>query len=167
MTFRTGILAAVDAIRGIAGPSGFDIRTSRVTVRTRTWSGGRRDLGTKTDSDLVLNQYYKIRDLNGREVSGSGGRYSTGDILVDHITPSDGTIGYTAAQLAPLVTSDASEILYVVTGADPGYYGLVELLTHRPFTYQLVLRRMNGIASTGAGGLALSPLSISAVGAVT
>ncbi len=167
MTFRTGLLAAIDSIRGIAGPAGLDVRTTGVTVRTRTWSGGRRDLGTKTDSDLVLNQYYRVHDVTDREVSGSGGRYEMGDVRVDHITPSDGTIGYTPAQLRPPVTSDATEVIYVLSGPAAGQYGIVELLRHRSFTYQLVLRRMADTVVTGRASLALSPLGLAVHGNTT
>ncbi len=142
MSFRLGILAAVDAARSLAGPSGLDIRTNRVTVRTRTWSGGRLKLGTATDSDLELSPHFPVRYLSSHEVSSSAGEYEVGDIFVNHITPSNGAgVGFTPAQLKPVVTANNVEIIYLITGEHAGEYGLVELRTYRPFTYQLVLRR--------------------------
>lgn len=141
MSFRTDLLAGIDAIRAIAGPDGFDIRTNRLTIRKRTWSGGRLSLGTATDVDLVLLGHYPIKYVDAHEVHSSGGVLELGDILVDHITPSDGTIGYTPTHLRPPITSNSQELIYILTGAHVGEYGLVEIRTYRPFTYQLALRR--------------------------
>ncbi len=142
MSFRLGILAAVDAIRSIAGPTGLDIRTNFVTVRTRTWSGSVLGQGTPTDSDLVLNPWYPVRYITAAEVATSGGQYEVGDILVDHITPSNGSsAGYTPEQLKPTVTTDNVEILYVIVGSHGGEYVIRTLETYRPFSYRLVLSR--------------------------
>lgn len=142
MSLRTSLLAVVEAARKITGPTGVDIRTDALTIRTRTWSGARLRLGTATDVDLVLPANYPIRLIASHEVNSSNGRYEFGDILVNHITPFDGvTTGYTLAQLKPPVTTDNVEILYLITGSHPGTYELVEARTYRPFTYQLVLRR--------------------------
>lgn len=142
MSFRTALLATVAAARALSGPSGYDIRTNQVTVRTRTWDGEYIGDGDYTDEDLVLPAHYPVRYLTSGEVSSSGGNYRLDDILVNHITPSDGdTVGYTPEQLRPTVTDNNVEILYVVTGPLAGEYTLVEFRPHRPFTYQLVLRR--------------------------
>ncbi len=142
MSFRTAILAQVDAIRAIAGPTGFDIRLNALTIRTRTWSGSRIADGTATDVDLVLPARYPIRYLSSQELFSSGGLYESGDILVDHITPSSGSgAGYTAAQLRPVVSTDNVEILYVIVGSHAGIYRLLDIRNYRAFTTQLVLRR--------------------------
>ena len=142
MSLRTSLLAVVEAARKISGPTGVDIRVDQLTIRTRTWSGTRLRLGTDTDVDLVLPANYPIRLIASHEVHADVGRYEYGDILVNHITPSDGAgVGYTPAQLKPAVTTDNVEILYIITGSHAGTYELVEARTYRPFTYQLVLRR--------------------------
>jgi hypothetical protein len=142
VSFRTALLASVDAARALAGPTGVDIRTNVLTIRTRTWSGSVLGDGTATDSDLVLRPIYPIRLIKAAEVTMSGGQYEIGDIFVDHITPSDGAgVGYTPAQLKPVVTVDNVELLYIITGPHAGLYACNHLETYRPFTYRLVLSR--------------------------
>lgn len=98
-------------------------------------------MGTYTDSDLVLPARYKIKPITAGQVYSSGGQYEIGDILVDHLTPSNGAgTGYTVEQLAPTVTTDNVEIIYVITGEHPGEYARVEMRSYRPFTYQMILR---------------------------
>lgn len=142
MSFRTSILAAVEAARSISGPSGLDIRTHQLTIRKRTWSGGAIDVGTPTDEDLVLPPHYPVRLVKASEVNSAAGNYEVGDVIVRHITPSDGAgTGYTPLQLKPRITAHGQEVIYVLTGPHGGEYGLVEIRTHRPFSYDLVLRR--------------------------
>ncbi len=142
MSFRTSLLAVADAARTISGPTGLDIRTNQLTIRTRTWSGTYLHDGTSTDVDLVLPARYPVRRISAAEIASSGGEYEMGDIAVAHITPYDGvSVGYTQAQLNPTVTSDNVEIRYVITGSHAGDYGLVECQTYRPFSYRLILRR--------------------------
>lgn len=136
------MLSIIDAVRSVNGPNGLDLRTNQLTIRARTWSGSYIKEGSPTDVDLVLSKYYPIRHIREAEVLGSAGNYQTGDILVDHITPSNGDgVGYTREQLTPTVTTNNVEIVYILSGSHPGEYSLVECRTFRPFTYQLVLRR--------------------------
>lgn len=142
MSFRTSLLKTVEAARSLSGPSGVDIRVNQLTIRTRTWSGRLLGDGTATDVDLVIPAHYPIRLVTEQEINTAGGQYEVGDILVDHITPSDGAgTGYTPTQLKPVVTTDNVEIIYLIAGPHAGEYSAVELRTYRPFTYQLVLRR--------------------------
>lgn len=142
MSFRLALLQLVEAARSISGPAGLDIRTNQLTIRKRTWSGARVRQGTSTDVDLVLPAHYPIRLVSEQELNSAAGQYEMGDILVDHITPSDGDgVGYTPADLHPTVTTNNVELIYVINGAHAGEYSFVELRTFRPFTYQLVLRR--------------------------
>lgn len=141
MTLRTDLLPVVDELRALAGPSGFDVRTSQLTVRTRTWAGGRRGLGPVTDSDTVLAQIYKMRELSSKEVASSGGLFEMGDIKVGPITPTDVSGGgHTEAQLAP-DGSTGTEIIYVVTGDLAGEYARVDLSKAKPFSWYLTLRK--------------------------
>lgn len=141
MSLRTSLIPTVEYFRSISGPTFADIRTNQLTIRTRVWSGGQLRLGAAIDSDLVLPPHYPIRYLNSREVSSSAGKYVVGDILVDHITPSDGLgTGYSLEQLSPELLNNASELIYIITGTHAGEYCSIETRTYRPFTYQLVLR---------------------------
>lgn len=140
MSFRTDILPVVDATRAIAGPDGLDVRTSKLTIITRTWSGGRAGMGTYSDASLELPQHYKLKDLSSKEIAGSGGRYQQNDIRVGPITPAYSSGGYTPAQLAP-AGDNGVEVLYQITGPDSGMYSLVECCTDAAFHYSLVLRR--------------------------
>lgn len=141
MSFRTSFLKTVESIRRIAGPSGFDIRLSQITVRTRRWTG-RVGIPPYTDSDLVLPQSYPVRQITGQEAFSSGGKYETDDLLVNHVTPSDGNgTGFSAEQLMPPVTTDDTEIIHILTGSHAGEYTCMDLRNFRPFTTQLVLRK--------------------------
>lgn len=273
MSFRDDILADIESIRTITGPTDFDIRTSQLTIRQRTWIGGRPgsadaiaphlypstailssptvasdlptslarlviafagysahivairphavsdtvntitapppvDLGTGivaanqlkaqynlhiassnfhwnadttnsivtanatdlaslillvnsefnalsahiafdavTDVDLVLPRHYRIRQVSSQEIASTGGRYEAGDLIVEHITPSDGMgNGFTPLQLKPRPATNATEVIYLITssldtdGID-GEYSLRELRSWRPFTFDLVLKR--------------------------
>jgi len=132
----------VDRARSIAGPTGLDIRTNTLTIRTRTWSGSSLGEGTATDSDLVLAPHYPIRYITAAEVLSSGGQYEIGDLAVNHITPSNGAgVGYTPAQLKPVVLTDNVEVIYLIVGAHGGEYVLKTLETYRPFSFRLVLSR--------------------------
>lgn len=102
-------------------------------------------MGTPTDVDLVLPPHYPIRVVTEVEVNSAGGQVELGDLIVDHITPSDGAgTGYTVEQLKPTVMTDNVEIIYRVTDIDgtfDGEYSGVDIRRFRPFTYQLFLRR--------------------------
>lgn len=141
MSLRTDILPVVDELRGLAGPSNFDVRTTRLTIRTRVWSGGRRGSGVSQDTDLVLPQIYKVVLLTTKEIAGSGGRYEMGDVRIGPITPASTSGGFTSEQLKPS-GAQGTEIIYVLTGAVTGEYALVSLNTDKPFGYYLVIRKM-------------------------
>jgi hypothetical protein len=128
------------------GPAVFDVCPTQITIVTRTWSGGRKDAGTATDSSLALPAKFPIRPLKVAEIASSGGVYEMGDLLVDLITPNDGVhnpgVGFTEAQLAPrAVAHSGVEVLYVLTGQHAGEYHRVELRSSDPFVWQLVLGR--------------------------
>lgn len=138
------MLDVAETLRALAGPSVFDIRTTGVTVRTRSYVGGRRSSQSAyTDSDLVLPQIYKVARVKANEISSSGGLYEIGDLKVGPITPRGDTLGWTEAQLAPQVTTDGIDIIYVLSGnsGHSGEYSRVELQREKPFSYFLVLRR--------------------------
>ncbi len=139
MSLRTDLLPVVDGARDLLSPSNLDQRTSALTIRQRTWDGGRAGAGTPTDDDTALPQRYRIDTLSAKEVHGSGGRYRHGDVKVV-VTPSHTGGGYTLAQLRPTVATGV-EVVYVITGALAGDYELVELKASRPYRYELILRR--------------------------
>ncbi len=141
MTLRDRLLHVAEGARRYAS-NVTGIRINRLTVRTRTWDGPRVGEGDFVDSDLELPAIYPVRHLTSQEVNSSAGQYEIGDIKVDHVTPRGNTaIGYTMQDLAPVVTTNNVEIIYVITGEHPGEYALVDIRTYRPFTSQLILRR--------------------------
>jgi hypothetical protein len=157
VSLRTSLLPVVHAIRGIAGPAGLDQRPNSLTLTQRDWSGGRKDLGTSTDTLLItFPGYLPIHQLTEKDVADSGGRYIDTDLAVSRILPYDSTsgLGYTPAQLDPTVTSDGTEFIYNVSGPLAGDFSLVEIRSGGRaahvggypgyggvYSYALVLRR--------------------------
>lgn len=137
--------------KAVLSPSGLDQRPYYLIVRTRTYSGGKigapaaTGQAKSTDSDLRLPQYFLVREMTTREIAGSGGRYSAGDVTVEHIVPpGDGGAGFSIAQLNPRPTASGIEIIYVIAGTTDGLsgeYELVEGKFDKPMKYALVLRR--------------------------
>src|SRR5258707_15075194 len=139
MTLRDNLRTVAEHVRSISGPAKLDQRASRLTIRSRVWSGGLKGSGTATDTDLAINQYYPIRQITTREIASSGGKFEEGDLIIRHITPYNGTVGYTESQLKPVVTSMGTEIIYVITGQHSGNYAEIELQSVRNYSYNLVL----------------------------
>jgi hypothetical protein len=79
--------------------------------------------------------------VNERDIASSGGRLKLEDIIVGPITPPYPGGGCSEAQLAPTVTDDVTEVVYVLSGAVNGEYTLLALSTDRPFRHMLTLRR--------------------------
>lgn len=129
MTFASKLLPALTKIRAIPGPTGLGVRSTSVVLRTRTWSGGRVQLGTSTVVDLEILPRPKVRKEG-----------ESGNLVVGPITPSNLAGGYTPAQLHP---SDAagSEYYYVVTGPEgvARNYAARWLDDRHPFSYYLHL----------------------------
>ena len=142
MSLRTDMLPVAEAARAISGPTELDARTVQVTVRTRTWLGGRRgvpDGNNFNDVDLVLPQRYRVRLMKQEEISSSGGRFRAGDVRVGGITPKHATGGFSPEDLKPVLVP-GQETIYLLTGAISGEYKLVNLQTDHIVSYFLVLR---------------------------
>lgn len=131
--------------RALQGAGGLDVIADQLTIRARVWSGGAKDVGSASDTDLVIPTIYKISQVTTRLVAQSGGLYEMGDIIAGPITPA-WTVGaqsggFSITQLAPVVSDNSFEIIYVISGAHSGEYQLVEARTFKRFHYDLVLRR--------------------------
>lgn len=137
------MLAFVDQVRSLRGPTRFDIQLNQLSIIRRTWSGEFAREGVVVSEDvLTLPKKYPTRYLTQAQMDGTAGSYTTEDILVDHITPTDGNgAGWTREQLMPTKNSNSEEIIYRLEGSHTGEFGVVELRALRPFTWQLVLRR--------------------------
>ena len=144
MGLRDELNAVADDVRALAGSADIDERPTTVTIRTRTWSGGRVRNGTSTDVDVVLTPTPKVRQITQREIYGAGGLYRDGDIRIGPITPaytaSSGSGGYTVAQLAPVITTDGVELLYILAGQMTGEHKLVNLDNGKAHAWFLVVR---------------------------
>ncbi len=126
MTLRDDMLSIIS--NGWALAQSLGVTQYTITIRTRTWSGGKVQSGTPTVADATLspNPWVEERD-KGRELVCSG------------ITPSDGTIGYTPAQLNPS-TSAGVEFYYIATGPNGTHsYALTDLDSSDAFEYKLTL----------------------------
>ena len=142
MAFATDIGPAMDAIRSIPGDMG--LRVHAVTVRTRTWSGARVGVGTKTDVDVALltaaSANPKVRRVSTREIVASAGAFRDGDLKVGPMTPTQ----FAVATLDPATSSSPTELYYLVTGPDMSASGQwcekVELQADHPLHRYLVLR---------------------------
>ncbi len=142
MSLRSSALKIANRLRGLAPSPAIDIYTTRVIVRTRTWTGGRIGAdGGKVDEDLEILPRPRVREISQREIAGPGGRYQAGDVRVGPITPKHAGGGYTQEQLAPAVTQNGVEVIYVLEGGISGEYMRVDLESDRAFRYMLILRR--------------------------
>jgi hypothetical protein len=71
--------AIADRARQIAAP----LRTVTVTIRKSTWSGTQVGEGTETFTQIVLPRYVKVRELSGKEIASSGGRFEDESAVAD------------------------------------------------------------------------------------
>lgn len=116
MTLRDSLLPVVHAARGLVSALG--MHQTSVVVRTRTWSSGRIQTGTPTDSSLTLGAPHPVTGVKvPPHVHGTSGDV---EIMVGPLTPYNATTcptGYTPQQLNP---GDAPgvEYYYLVTFPD-------------------------------------------------
>lgn len=142
MALRERLNRLAERVRGIPASAAFDERTTSVTIRTRTWAGGRKGHpGLTTDVDLTLSPRPKVREVSMREITASGGRYSAGDVRVGPITPQYAGGGYTKAQLAPTTEVSGVEVIYVLEGGVTGEFARIDLSSDRSHSYFLTLRQ--------------------------
>jgi hypothetical protein len=134
MSFRTSLLPLLNSLRKLPSES-FDIYTTQVLLRTRTWSGGEVGSGTPTDSDMEILPRPKVRK------EGEIG------LTVGPITPANTAGGYTIDQLNPPDVVGV-EWYYVCTGPDgeARRYALHRLDQQRAFRYMLHLISIDRVA---------------------
>lgn len=156
MTTRDQWIKIADVTKNIKLPTQLDAAPQRLVIRTRTWSGQTVGEGTYTDSDLVLPQKFKVRNIiqdkvPGNEFVRSGGKYEMTDVVVSGITKrptDDDTIGYTTEQLAPTVSAQNVEVIYILLGESPGTYSRLFLDSDRLLSHWLYLRQRAGNSNT-------------------
>jgi hypothetical protein len=154
------VSAALDRVRGCAHERlkcAEPFNPTHLVIRTRTWTGTRVGEGAFHDADLTLPPRYRIRQLSGREVLASGGRYEAGDWVVQDLVPaytSHGGGGYSRAQLDPQSTLRPDqrniEAIYILVGDASGYFTIVDLDTTGPVFWRLVIRRTRDVPREGA-----------------
>lgn len=135
MSLRTSLLPVFQDARQLV--EGLGLRTCRVIVRVRTWSGGKVRLGTPTDLDTEILPRPRVRETDYRH------------IRVDKITPSHSAGGYTREQLRP-DDVPGTEYYYVVVSPDgvSRNYALENIDTARNFGYELKLIQLDRSAPT-------------------
>jgi len=126
-TLRDSLIPVVNSIRGL--PQALGVRTTAVTRRVRTWSGGEVQLGSYADEDIVLTPYPKVREVI------SGEQFDVGPV-----TPSMLGVGYSYDDLRPTLDTD-QEVFWLVDNENgPWRCDLVDIDSSQPFRYQLRLR---------------------------
>lgn len=134
--------ALADRVRAIPARAALDECPTTVTIRVRTFAGGRAGTeGTKTDSTTTITPTPRVQHITEREIANSAGRYRAGDVRVGPLTPSYGAGGYTEAQLAPPVGQNGVQVIYILAGNVNGEYERIELHTEASHSWWLVLRR--------------------------
>jgi hypothetical protein len=134
MSFRTSLLPLLQTLRKLPSET-FDIRTTSVLLRTRTWSDGEVGSGTYSDVDLPILPTPKCKKVSDTQLE------------VGPITPSNSAGGYTIAQLKP-DDVEGTEWFYVCTGPDgvARRYTLLKIDQHKPFRYTLRLESFDRVA---------------------
>lgn len=132
-SFREHILAnVVRPLMPLCGPTGFDIWTSRVIVRSALYpsapNGREVGLGTPTVTDIEIYPRPKIEDLGNQR------------LRVSRIIPQNANGGFTPAQLKP-ADADGFAYYYLVIGPDgvERQYALEDIDTRSPFFYEVTL----------------------------
>src|SRR6185369_1839041 len=105
MTLRTDLLPVFRDARQLVQALG--LRSMRVVVRSRVWSGGKVRLGVPTDTDLEILPRPRCKETDANT------------IVVDKVQPKPAGVsfGYTRQQLRP-DDDTATEYYYVVTADD-------------------------------------------------
>lgn len=148
MSVRERMKALADRVRQLPASPAWDERPTSVTVRSKTYLGGRIGAEGPTDIvDLLLSPTPRVREVNQHDITGSAGRYVAGDVRVGPITPAFTGGGYTQAQLAPQPNAKGVQILYVLSGNISGEYDRVNLESDRSHSWFLVLRRKRSTPS--------------------
>ena len=125
MTLRTSLLKVADVVREIKRT--LDQCPNQLSIVQKTWAGGRRGRGASTETILItFPAKFSMREITAADEASSTGLFKQGDVMVTHITPSDGaSVGYTPAQLRPTFDQDGIDVIYRITGPLAGDYSLV------------------------------------------
>lgn len=129
MALRDDLLPVVDFGRQLAQDLG--LRTSRVYVRTITWTGNEVGFGTSSVVDVELLPRPKVLDLPG------------GRVQITRITPDFTAGGYTPAELMP-ADEIGKDVRMVVVGPDgeERIYRIESSNSRGAFRYEFVLERI-------------------------
>lgn len=135
---RIDLIPVVDAGRQLVDDLGF--RQRSVTLRVRTWAGGRPGSGSHSDVDTVLTPRPKVAEPPARMIHDAPGRYEAGDIIVSKISGS-----YDEQDINPDVTGGV-EVFWLVADAVGGRvreYKIVGVPKNLAFGFTVQLRRTN------------------------
>jgi hypothetical protein len=133
MSFRTDILRdVVTPLMALPGPTGYDIWTTEVTIRSRQYpsspGGADARLGTPTATTITITPRPKVEEIGNQR------------LRVSRIVTSNSAGGYTPAQLVPS-DADGFEYAYILTGPDgvARQYHAEAIDTRSPFFYEVTL----------------------------
>lgn len=135
---RTDLIPVVDAGRQLVAELGFRQRT--ITLRTRTWSGGRPGSGAATDVDVELTPRPKVAEPPAKLIYDAPGQYEAGDLIVSKISAT-----LTEQDINPAPAAGV-ELIWLITDAVNGRareYKLVGAPKNLAFGFTVQLRRRN------------------------
>ncbi len=131
MSFRTGLLAALNAIRGSA-PRALDVRPHTVTVQIQDsdadvpGTAGDHKATTETlltTGDGLTNP--RVREVSAKDVIASGGTLTARDLKVGPFTPAFGGGGVPESLVDPGYGPAGRTLYFKVTGPGMGATGRI------------------------------------------
>jgi hypothetical protein len=132
VSLRDSLLALVEKLQEIPGPTGCDIRPTRVYVVKSSWSGGEVYTGVETETILceILPRPRVNETVDGRE------------LVIEPIIPKHPKGGLDFDVLNP--DPDLNEFIFIRTvGANSGNWVVSDLKASRPFRYIMTVRTLN------------------------
>lgn len=149
-TFRDALLPVVDQIRGI--PAQLGLYRFTVTVRVRTWVGGRPGTrgATSTDVDTSIKigggKYDpKVAKLSSKDVVASSGKYTDADLKIGPLTPAYTGGGVTTDMINPSYVGN-TEVFFKISGpgfpTDGAWFKRIGDETAAAFHYYVIVRQV-------------------------
>lgn len=150
MPLRDDLLSLMDLSSQLQAD--FGLPRYAVKIRVRTWAVAFGDGGAHSDVDLDILpscdvQLLKPFAMQMMGIMMAGGTVEDRYFKVNGLTPAysnpnSGSGGYTPQQLAPIASSERTEVVYLLTGDDgvPIECTLIQKEFDDPFEYTLTLR---------------------------
>jgi hypothetical protein len=149
MSLRSSLLPSLDKIRSIPGKLGLREFSVSIEITTTT---GETSFGEATSSLVsslpvqTLDGYApRVQSLKQEQVALSGGLFQLQDLSISPITPAFADGGFNPADFNPENLSLNHKTVHIRIngpGIDNGIYKLIAVNTIKPFTYELIIRKV-------------------------